>query len=120
MFKVQTSSPVGRMPRIAEFHEGSSWGQEGAVGIEVSAGWSTTDEDVKLVMVDTAEDVGRIRVMLNDGVVYDGNPEEPRTLLSTAEILNLAHDARFRGIDTEELARRIDSGTINPTTIKEA
>jgi hypothetical protein len=44
-------------------------------GIEVSAGWSTIDEDVKLIMIDTAGDVGRVRIMLNGDDIYDADPE---------------------------------------------
>lgn len=34
------------------------------------------DDGYKVVQIDTAMDVGRIRVYVNDGVVYDGDPEK--------------------------------------------
>lgn len=34
------------------------------------------DADYKVVQIDTEPDVGRIRVYVNDGLVYDGDPEK--------------------------------------------
>ncbi|MFT4284299.1 MAG: hypothetical protein QM598_05635 [Protaetiibacter sp.] len=59
-----------------EFIDGGTLYGEQA-GIEVSAGWSTLDEDVKLIMIDTTEGTGHIRIRLNDGVIYDADPEAP-------------------------------------------
>lgn len=72
MFEVKLEPKVGKFATCAQFLEPES---EALVGISVSAGWSTTTEGVKLLMVDTDPDVGPLRILLNDGTVYDANPD---------------------------------------------
>ncbi|MGN6325788.1 hypothetical protein [Pseudolysinimonas sp.] len=62
-------------PHHVEFvNEAAPRGQR-EQGITVTAGMSTIDPDVKLVMIDTQEGTGRVRVVLNDDTLYDGDPE---------------------------------------------
>ena len=49
-------------------------------------------ESYVVVQVDTVEDSGRIKVYVNDGVVYDGNPEVEE---DAEETLALTHAAAF-------------------------
>lgn len=42
----------------------------------VASGPDTLNDGARVVQIDTDLDVGRVRVNLNDGVIYDGNPEE--------------------------------------------
>lgn len=54
------------------------------VGIDVSSGYSTLSGDegqTKLVMIDTTEETGRIRILLNDGPVWEGDPMEGQSRL---------------------------------------
>lgn len=42
-------------------------------------GFLSEMDDAQVVEIDTTEDTGRVRVLINDGVIYDGNPavDEP-------------------------------------------
>lgn len=42
--------------------------------VEVDVGISETD-GTHLVQIDTADNTGRVRVFINDGTIYDGDPE---------------------------------------------
>ncbi len=74
-------------------------------GIEACAGWSTIDEDVKLIMLTTTEDTGRIRITLNDGVIYDGDPEAPADELPT--LLDAAYTALHNYRHNEAIYRAL-------------
>lgn len=43
-------------------------------GVEVEA-YEYEEDDLVIVQIDTAEDTGKIRVYVNDGVIYEGDPE---------------------------------------------
>lgn len=51
---------------------------EEPVGIDVSAGWSTIDEGVKLLMISTKAWTGAIRIELDDSVIYATNDKSTR------------------------------------------
>lgn len=50
-------------------------------GITISAGWSTVDEGVRLIMIDTSPAAGRVRVELNSVVIFDRNPDVEESVL---------------------------------------
>jgi hypothetical protein len=72
MFGASPVMGTGDMVEKVAFYEPTT-GHDS--GVEVSVGWSTVDEGVRVVMIDTVQHAGRIRVVLNDGTLYDGNPE---------------------------------------------
>jgi hypothetical protein len=72
MFGISTSSQAGRAATSVEF---AIQGRTEPVGIEVSAGWSTITEGVKQIMIDTMKTTGRIRIYLNEAIIYEGDPE---------------------------------------------
>lgn len=68
-------------------------------GIELAAGWSTIDEDVTLIMLDTSASTGRIRIEMNDGVIWDGDPEFSNPLCQAIELLTATYQEYLDGFD---------------------
>lgn len=56
-------------------HSAEFVNEDTSVGIEVCAGESPID-GAHLVIIDTLGMTGRIRILLNDGTIYDADPEE--------------------------------------------
>ena len=51
-------------------------------------------DDVPVIQIDTTDDTGRIRINLNEGVVWDGNPERDRGIADIIEGWRQTADAR--------------------------
>jgi hypothetical protein len=43
-------------------------------GIHICAGWSSEDGTTKSIFIDTTKRTGPVRIFLNDGLIYEGDP----------------------------------------------
>ena len=73
---------------LAELHEANAELKRTPRGVDSEAYEYTNDETGEsyvVVQVDTEEGSGRIKVYVNDGMIYDGDPEQPESKADEAD-----------------------------------
>ena len=73
---------------LAELHEATAELKRAPRGVDSEVYEYTNDETGEsyvVVQVDTEEGSGRIKVYVNDGMVYDGDPEQPESKADEAD-----------------------------------